>query len=88
MGEEEGLHAERHPRKRAGQALLRPEQEDPGASKVRRRTTWWQPLVIGGVAVVAGGATQTWPLFYFGVGLMGSATLASVVMEDHTERKV
>lgn len=55
---------------------------------MRRRTTWWQPLVIGGVAVVAGGATQTWPLFYFGVGLMGSATLASVVMEDHTERKV
>lgn len=48
----------------------------------------WQTLVIGGMAVLAGGATQSWNLVWFGAGLMGSTTIASLVMEDLNNRKV
>lgn len=48
----------------------------------------WQSLTIGGVAVMAGGVSQSWPLLWFGIGVMGSTTIASAVMEDrHPNRK-
>ncbi len=42
----------------------------------------WEMLTIGGMAVVAGGALQAWPLLCFGVGLMGSTIIASAMTED------
>jgi len=49
----------------------------------------WQMLVVGAMAVVTGGATQSWSLLCFGVGLMGSTTIASAVLEDRQrDRKV
>jgi hypothetical protein len=53
----------------------------PG-NAVKHAIPKWEMLTIGGMAVVAGGALQAWPLLCFGVGLMGSTTIASAMTED------
>lgn len=47
----------------------------------------WPMFVIGALAIVAGGVTQQWSLLCFGVGLAGTSTIVTTVMEDREHNR-